>query len=576
LGAATIVRVPAGQPETFISQGGNMGAQASDDGNSAAPANTAGMDKEKARGLKALKRVFALEYVLQGLANPFQGITYQPFFRHFRTDFGLSEAATQQFFSQSYLAWSFKPLIGFLIDAWGRTRVILLTLLTMAVAGYLLTPMVDLSAQIFFYSMFMLSVVLAATDVAVDRATVVAGEEEAQATGRSRASTVGLNQAICWTAIYGTGILAAISGGWIADNVQFHTLLYGLAVVPLIVLGAVWFLPKDRATPIPLGTSFVNFWEGLNSGPVLWIIVFYFLFHFQPAMGALWTNYLLTDLGFTQTQAGFADGASNLGLFVGVIIFAWLGVRWQDKMGLRKLFKIYILLSIAINLTQYLVVDPWFSRITGGLHTMLPFFAEDTVRLMYLSTYNFLMAAISGLIRMSTFSLVGAVIPVAAAGSLFAGFMSVANLAYSFSYSSGAWLYENGLGFAVMRGVQESVFAIPAVAGTTLSIQMLILIGSLAYLLSFLASHMLPDLKRTVTGHMESNGDIGATEHKGLPANLRKTINWLTLGLGLLAFVWAWRSLGQNPISAALLSFFLLTFLRKLVLDAAYRKGLRA
>jgi MFS family permease len=550
-----------------------MGDQDPAKDRSVTPGGNQALDAEKARGLKALKRVFALEYVLQGLANPFQGITYQPFFRHFRTDFGLSEAATQQFFSQSYLAWSFKPLIGFLIDAWGRTRVILLTLLTMAVAGYLLTPMVDLSAQLFFYSMFLLSVVLAATDVAVDRATVVAGEEEAEATGRSRASTVGLNQAICWTAIYGTGILAAISGGWIADNVEFHSLLYGLALVPLIVLGAVWFLPKDRAKPIPLGTSFVNFWEGLNSGPVLWIIVFYFLFHFQPAMGALWTNYLLTDLGFTQTQAGIADGASNFGLFVGVIIFAWLGVRWQDRMGLRKLFKIYILLSILINLTQYLVVDPWFSRITGGLSAMLPFLDGESVRLGYLSTYNFLMAAISGLIRMSTFSLVGAVIPVAAAGSLFAGFMSVANLAYSFSYSSGAWLYENGLGFGIMRGVQEGVFAIPAIEGGNLSIQMLILIGSLAYLLSFLASHMLPDLKRTNTGHVESNGDIGAVQHKELSLGLRRPINYLALALGLAAFLGAWRGLGQNPISSALLSFFLLTFLRKLVLDAAYRRS---
>lgn len=550
-----------------------MGAQDSAMDGSASAGGNPVLDQEKARGLRALKRVFALEYVLQGLANPFQGITYQPFFRHFRTDFGLSEAATQQFFSQSYLAWSFKPLIGFLIDAWGRTRVILLTLLTMAVAGYLLTPMVDLSAQIFFYSMFMLSVVLAATDVAVDRATVVAGEEEAQATGRSRASTVGLNQAICWTAIYGTGILAAISGGWIADNVQFHTLLYGLAVVPLVVLGAVWFLPKDRATPIPLRSSFINFWEGLNSGPVLWIIVFYFLFHFQPAMGALWTNYLLTDLGFTQTQAGIADGASNLGLFVGVIIFAWLGVRWQDRMGLRNLFKIYILLSIGINLTQYLVVDPWFTRITDGLSTLLPFLGNDSVRLGYLSTYNFLMAALAGLIRMSTFSLVGAVIPVAAAGSLFAGFMSVANLAYSFSYSSGAWLYENGLAFPVMRGLQESVFGIPAVEGGSLSIQMLILIGSLAYLLSFLASHMLPDLKRTTTGHVEDNGDIGAQQHRQLPAGVRTPVNGLALALGLGAFLWAWLSLGQNPISAALLSFFLLTFLRKLVLDASWRRS---
>ena len=86
----------------------------------------------RARNLTPLKLVFALEYVMQGLANPFQGITYQPFFKHFRVDYGLSEAATQRLFAKSYLAWSFKPLLGFLMDAYGRTRTLLIGLLTLA------------------------------------------------------------------------------------------------------------------------------------------------------------------------------------------------------------------------------------------------------------------------------------------------------------------------------------------------------------------------------------------------------------------------------------------------------------
>jgi len=45
-----------------------------------------------------MKVLFAMEYVLQGLANPFQGITYHSFFRHFHFTYGVSEAATQSFF----------------------------------------------------------------------------------------------------------------------------------------------------------------------------------------------------------------------------------------------------------------------------------------------------------------------------------------------------------------------------------------------------------------------------------------------------------------------------------------------
>src|SRR5262245_58316142 len=187
-------------------------------------------------GKRALKWVFALEYVLQGLANPFQGITSQPFFKHLRFGYGLGEADTQRLFADSYVAWSFKPIIGFLIDAYGRTRTLLIGLLGFAALGYLMTPLLDTGPMVFFGLMFALSVVLASTDVAVDRATVIAGDEDAKATGRSRATTVGLNQAICWLSIYGTSIVAAILGGYIADHVPFRGLLLALAVVPVIVL----------------------------------------------------------------------------------------------------------------------------------------------------------------------------------------------------------------------------------------------------------------------------------------------------------------------------------------------------
>lgn len=527
-------------------------------------------------GIHPLKIVFAMEYVLQGLANPFQGITYQPFFRHFRTDYGLSEAATQGFFSKSYLAWSFKPLLGFLIDAYGRTKVTLLVLLSLGALGFLLTPIIDTGPMIFFALMFALSVVMAATDVSVDRATVIAGEEEAKATGRSKSTTVGLNQAICWTAIYGTGIMAAMMGGYIADHVPFHRLMVVLTLVPLSVLVFVRLLPRDRAVAIPLKKSILGFWRGLNSGPILGVILFYFIFHFQPAMGALWTNYLIETLRFSQTQIGISDGVSYAGYFLGVLLFAWKGVKWQDRIGLRKIFRLYILLSVAINLTQYLQVDPWFSAIAHGLHVVFPFMSEDTSRLVYLSAFNGLLAIGVSLIRMSTFSLVGAIIPVAAAGSLFAGFMSVSNLAYSFSYSSGAWLYTRGLEFGFMRTVQGILFGIPGVAGGELSISMLILIGSLAYLLSFVSVHLLPDRRQTLATELDEQQFPGPERWQALPMGWKRGIDAGSLALGLafgLAAVLRWKF---DVVSAVLIAFFGVSMLRKAVLDLMLRAGGRS
>ncbi len=523
-------------------------------------------------GANPLKIVFALEYVLQGLANPFQGITYQPFFRHFRVDYGLSEAATQGLFARSYLAWSFKPLLGFLIDAYGRTKVILTSLLALATAGYLLTPIVDTGPLVFFGFMFALSIVLAATDVSVDRATVIAGDEEARATGRSKSTTVGLNQAICWTAIYGTGIVAAVMGGYLSEHVPFDGLMIGLAIVPLAVLGAVLLLPRDQARPIPLLDSVRAFWRGLNSGPILGVMLFYFIFHFQPAMGALWNNYLIETLRFSQTQIGVADGASYVGLFAGVLLFAWKGVRWQDRVGLRRIFRLYIFLAAGFNLAQYLLVDPWFSRIAQGLHGLLPFWDEGTVRLIYLASYNAILAVGISLIRMSTFSLVGAVIPVAAAGSLFAGFMSVSNLAYSFCYSSGAWLYDHGMNFGLVRTVQTALFGLPGVAGDTLSVNMLILVGSGAYLLSFAAVHLLPDRKQTLVTEVTEESNAGPERWDRLGGRLRLSVNVATLAGGTLFFLIAVLLWKLDAISAVMSTFFGFTLLRKVALDTLLRR----
>src|SRR5262245_52534136 len=105
-------------------------------------------------GRRALKWVFALEYMLQGLVNPFLGITNQPFFRHLRFGYGLGESDVQRLVARSYLAWSFKPIIGFLIDAYGRTRTLLIITLSFTSLGFLLTPLVDVGPMAFFWWMF--------------------------------------------------------------------------------------------------------------------------------------------------------------------------------------------------------------------------------------------------------------------------------------------------------------------------------------------------------------------------------------------------------------------------------------
>lgn len=537
------------------------GAEARADGET--PPN----DARKLLGVAPIKWVFALEYVMQGLANPFQGITYQPFFAHFRHHYGLTEAATQSLFAQSYLAWSFKPVLGFFIDAYGRTRTIMVVLLTLGALGYLLTPLIDVGPRVLFWFLFILSVCFAGTDVAVDRATVVVGAQEAEQRGTSKATAVGLNQAICWLAIYGSSILAALIGGYTAEYVPFNGLMVSLALVPLMVLVAVWRLPKDKVKPIPLKRSIGEFWRGINTGPILAVMLFYLVFTFQPSMGPLWNNYLLTELGFTQSQVGISEAVGYAGYVAGVVLFSTKGLRWQERFGLRRLFRFYIVASIGINLTQYLQVEPWFSANSAALGGLLPFVSQDQARLLYLCIYSGLQAAAVSMIVMSTFSLVGSVVPTTAAGSLFAGFMSVSNLGTSFSYASGAWLYEHGLEFAPLRTLQRSVFGIVGHAGQNLSVNMLILVGSCAFLLSFACVHVLPDRAATLATASGEAEQPGPERWSVLPDVWRRCVNAtaLLVAAALFALTFGW--LDIDVIAAVLVTFFGTTLLRKVTLD---------
>jgi hypothetical protein len=206
------------------------------------------------------------------------------------------------------------------------------------------------------------------------------------------------------------------------------------------------------------------------------------------------------------------------------------------------------------------------------LQGLFPGLSKDLLGLIYLSTYNFFYGILTSIIRMSTFSLVGAVIPVNAAGSLFAGFMSVANLAYSFSYSSGSWLYTNGLEHTIFAILQNTLFGIESKPGDTMSINLLIFIGSMAYLLSLIAVQMLPDKRQT-----QASGDLeeynkGPEHYRTMGVKFLKIVNYISLIFAItifLVFMLIWK---QDIIKSSLLSFFITAFIRKLYIDFSYKR----
>jgi len=200
----------------------------------------------------------------------------------------------------------------------------------------------------------------------------------------------------------------------------------------------------------------------------------------------------------------------------------------------------------------------------------LPFLGTGAVRVAFLSLNTAVLAAAASLFAMSTMSLVGAVIPPAAAGSLFAGFMSVTNLAYSASYGSGGWLYDHGMSLAPLRGLQEALFGIGGAPTDKLSLNVLILIGSVAYFASFVAVHLLPDRAATLS----SDGSTAAGPERWLvlPAGLRRAVDGGALAVGAATLAWLLVRWKMNVVSSVLLTFLGVCLVRKTILDALLRR----
>ena len=174
---------------------------------------------------------------------------------------------------------------------------------------------------------------------------------------------------------------------------------------------------------------------------------------------------------------------------------------------------------------------------------------------------------------MSTFSLVGAVMPVAAAGSLFAGFMSVTNLGYSASYASGAWLYaQRHGGGAAARRAGAPCSASAAGPGDKLSLQMLILIGS---------ARVLRELPRRARAARTRARPLAADEtpaprarSAGSPCRpgcdgRRTGARWSSARL-LLALLTL--RLKFDPVASVLTTFLGVCLMRKSFLDALLRR----
>ncbi len=126
----------------------------------------------------------------------------------------------------------------------------------------------------------------------------------------------------------------------------------------------------------------------------------------------------------------------------------------------------------------------------------------------------------------------------------------------------------------IFRTFQDSLFNIPASSSDNMSIALLIFIGSLAYILSFLAVHMLPDKLRTQAVQDKEEYIASPDRYRELGHGFLKTVNIAGLAAGIAVFCLLSLVAGIDILAGVILTFLGITFLRKAFLDWRYNQFL--
>jgi hypothetical protein len=239
---------------------------------------TSGLDR-KTRGLFVL---FALMYLVQGIAEPTEGLIAQPVRSLLRT-WGCSAASIGAFVAILELPWSLKPLYGLLTDfvpfAGTRRRSYLILSSIGSTVGLAFLYFLKIPTGAFAALLVLLlipAVSVAFTDVVVDALMVEKGQPR---------GLTGKLQSVQWAAMYGGTIIAGFLGGWLSQlGKQREGFLICAATSSVTLFLAWYYIHEDPQPPRQRGLQLAlrELATSVRSSAVLSAAAFLLLWSFNP------------------------------------------------------------------------------------------------------------------------------------------------------------------------------------------------------------------------------------------------------------------------------------------------------
>ncbi len=153
-------------------------------------------------------------------------------------------------------------------------------------------------------------------------------------------------------------VFAPLLTGVLLTFVDWRTGL-GLSIVPAVIMGAVFFVMRDRMNvPGPTGASMLDMkdlWQRWSSRTGLALVAMISIYNMAiMAVLAMATLYLVNDLGLTTTVAGFAFAAMIL---AGALLQPLMG-HLSDRRGRRKVFAASLLAVAPLGIAMPFIANP--------------------------------------------------------------------------------------------------------------------------------------------------------------------------------------------------------------------------
>ena len=366
--------------------------------------------------VRRLLIIFAALYFIQGTGELGAGLLAQPL-RSMLRGWGRDSAEIATFMFLLGLPWFIKPVFGLITDFLPirglRRKSYLILSSCMMLGGFLaatllpLTPAIGNALLIF---LLFPSFGIAFKDVATD-ATMIEVGQPLGITGRLQSAQ--------WGAMYTAGLLCGVGGGWISEHGQQRLGFFIGALLGAVALYIAIFQVREQPRPElqkgQLGRAIGVLGEAMRTRIVLLIAVFYFLLSFNPFSADVFYVHMTAELGFTDQFVGLTYTVSSFASILACVLY---GI-FAKRVSLRFLLHGSVGCSVLATLVYVGV---------GGKTSLL--------------VISFAYGFIYMITNLTQLELAARYCPTAAAGTVFALLMSLANLSVSLSSIVGGHLYE--------------------------------------------------------------------------------------------------------------------------------------